>query len=54
MSLALELDTPRLTLRTMEMGDLDEFLEIFTDPLVMASFGGVIFNRVEQTFMDTV
>jgi ribosomal-protein-alanine N-acetyltransferase len=44
----LRLDTPRLSLRLMRSSDLDDLLEIFGDPKVMASFGGAIFDRVQM------
>ncbi len=42
------LETKRLHLRLMLATDLDAIHLIFTDPNVMASFGGELFNR-EQT-----
>jgi len=39
------IETKRLILRKMIMDDLDDLLLIFTDPKVMASFGGVLFDR---------
>ena len=42
------IETARLLLRPMEADDAADFLSIFTDPLVMASFGGARFTR-EQT-----
>jgi len=40
-----QLETPRLTLRLMKSSDLDDLLNIFGDPKVMASFGVPPFNR---------
>jgi ribosomal-protein-alanine N-acetyltransferase len=39
------IQTERLILRKMTMDDLDELLRIFSDPKVMASFGGILFDR---------
>ena len=39
------LETVRLKLREMTIDDIDPFLTIFSDPKVMKSFGGIIFNR---------
>jgi RimJ/RimL family protein N-acetyltransferase len=39
--------TPRLLLRPMQASDFDALLEIFTDPRVMASFGGEIFTPAQ-------
>lgn len=39
------LEMPRLILRPMRENDLDALLRIFTDPNVMASFGGQLFTR---------
>lgn len=39
------IETKRLILRKMTIDDLDDLLLIFTDPKVMASFGGVLFDR---------
>ena len=39
------LETGRLILRKMTMEDLDDLLHIFSDPKVMRSFGGVLFDR---------
>ena len=44
----MEIETDRLVLRTMHMGDTEALLSIFSDPLVMASFGGVLFDRVRM------
>jgi [ribosomal protein S5]-alanine N-acetyltransferase len=43
------IETPRLILRKMVMDDIDGLLAIFTDPAVMASFGGIIFTREQMT-----
>ena len=40
------IETDRLILRTMMPEDVDDLLIIFSDPLVMASFGGQLFDRV--------
>lgn len=42
------LETKRLILRPMLATDLDDLLLIFTDPNVMASFGGELFNRAQM------
>jgi RimJ/RimL family protein N-acetyltransferase len=42
------IETARLLLRPMRATDLDELLQIFTDPKVMASFGGILFERPEM------
>jgi len=39
------IETRRLILRRMTMADLDGLLRIFSDPKVMESFGGVLFDR---------
>ncbi len=39
------IETDRLVLRSMQPSDLDALLLIFTDPRVMASFGGELFSR---------
>jgi len=44
----LQIETPRLRLRLMQPSDLDGLLKIFGDPLVMASFNGAPFNRVQM------
>jgi RimJ/RimL family protein N-acetyltransferase len=44
----LKLETSRLTLRLMQPSDLDDLLEIFGDPKVMASFGGATFSREQM------
>jgi ribosomal-protein-alanine N-acetyltransferase len=41
-------ESERLLLRKMTEDDLDDFLLIFTDPKVMASFGGVLFDRAQM------
>lgn len=45
---ALRLETSRLYLRLMQASDLDDLLKIFGDHKVMASFGGVAFNREQM------
>lgn len=42
------IETPRLILRAMQPTDLDDLLRIFTDPKVMASFGGELFTREQM------
>ena len=42
------IETARLVLRPMRATDLDELLQIFADPKVMASFGGILFGRAEM------
>ncbi len=42
------LETERLILRPMLATDIDALLLIFTDPKVMASFGGELFNREQM------
>lgn len=42
------LETPRLLLRPMRERDIDELMLIFTDPNVMASFGGHLFTREQM------
>jgi ribosomal-protein-alanine N-acetyltransferase len=42
------LETRRLILRKMTMEDLDHLLRIFSDPKVMQSFGGVLFDPVRM------
>lgn len=44
----LHIDTPRLYLRMMKESDLDDLLEIFGDPKVMASFDTAPFNREQM------
>ncbi len=39
------IETARLLLRPMQAEDVDDLLAIFADPKVMASFGGVLFDR---------
>lgn len=43
-----QLETKRLILRPMLTTDLDDLLLIFTDPKVMASFGGELFTREQM------
>ena len=43
-----QIETPRLILRAMQQADFDELLGIFTDPKVMASFGGELFSREQM------
>jgi RimJ/RimL family protein N-acetyltransferase len=51
--LHLRLETARLLLRPMVADDLDALLLIFTDPRVMASFGGELFIREQmQGWLD--
>lgn len=40
------IETDRLILRKMRTEDVDDLLMIFSDPAVMASFGGRLFDRV--------
>jgi ribosomal-protein-alanine N-acetyltransferase len=42
------IETQRLTLRPMTAADTDALLLIFTNPLVMASFGGQLFDRAQM------
>lgn len=42
------LESPRLQLRPMRADDVDALLEIFTDPKVMASFGGDLFTPAQM------
>ena len=42
------LETRRLILRKMTMEDLDDLLRIFSDPRVMQSFGGALFDRARM------
>lgn len=44
----LRIETPRLVLRSMRPSDIDALLIIFTDPRVMASFGGDLFTREQM------
>jgi RimJ/RimL family protein N-acetyltransferase len=47
------LATKRLLLRPMQADDFDALLEIFTDPQVMASFGGELFTPAQmQGWLD--
>ena len=46
----INLDTPRLHLRMMELSDLDDLLTIFGDPKVMASFNTTPFTRQQMEF----
>src|SRR5688500_2160280 len=43
------LETDRLILRPMTAADVDALLPIFTDPRVMAAFGGGLFDRAQMT-----
>lgn len=42
------IETTRLILRKMTMEDLGDLLRIFSDPSVMQSFGGVLFDRAKM------
>ena len=42
------LETERLLLRPMTIDDVDALLTIFADPVVMMSFGGVLFDREQM------
>jgi RimJ/RimL family protein N-acetyltransferase len=42
------IETQRLVLRSMRPSDIDALLLIFTDPKVMASFGGELFTREQM------
>ena len=42
------IESERLLLRTMVWEDVDPFLEIFSDPKVMESFGGRLFDRSQM------
>jgi ribosomal-protein-alanine N-acetyltransferase len=42
------LETERLLLRPMQATDIDSLFLIFTDPRVMASFGGELFSRAQM------
>ncbi len=42
------IETPRLLLRPMRPEDVDDLLTIFSDPKVMASFGGILFDRAQM------
>ena len=44
------LETERLLLRPMRAEDVDALLPIFSDPKVMASFGGVLFDRGQMAW----
>jgi RimJ/RimL family protein N-acetyltransferase len=44
----LVLATTRLILRPMPETDINALCLIFTDPKVMASFGGELFNRAQM------
>lgn len=44
----LHLETPRLNLRLMKLSDLDDLLNIFGDPKVMASFNTDPFERKQM------
>lgn len=44
------LETERLLLRPMQTDDVDALLPIFSDPRVMASFGGVLFDRAQMAW----
>lgn len=43
----MTIETERLLLRTMTAEDTDDFLRLFSDPLVMASFGDRLFDRAQ-------
>src|SRR5688500_14443686 len=42
------IETDRLLLRPMRAEDADDLLRIFADPKVMASFGGILFDRPQM------
>jgi ribosomal-protein-alanine N-acetyltransferase len=42
------LQSERLTLRTMTIDDAEPLMAVFTDPMVMASFGGGSFDREQM------
>jgi ribosomal-protein-alanine N-acetyltransferase len=42
------IETERLLLRSMTGEDTDELLRVFSDPRVMASFGGQLFDRPQM------
>ncbi len=42
------IETRRLLLRPMRPEDVDDLLPIFADPKVMASFGGILFDRAQM------
>lgn len=44
-----QLETPRLRLRPMRESDLDDLLQIFGDPRVMASFESAPFDRAQMS-----
>ena len=44
----LQLETKRLLLRPMRTTDIDALHHIFSDPKVMASFGGELFSREQM------
>jgi RimJ/RimL family protein N-acetyltransferase len=47
------IETARLQLRPMRGDDFDALLQIFTDPKVMASFGGELFTPAQmQSWLD--
>jgi len=49
----LNLETPRLRLRLMQSSDIDELINIFGDPKVMASFNTDPFERTQmQQWID--
>lgn len=43
------IESERLLLRPMGAADVDDLLRIFSDPKVMASFGGILFDRPQMT-----
>lgn len=46
----LQIETPRLLLRLMDESDLEDLLEIFGDPRVMAAFDEQPFTRQQMTY----
>lgn len=42
------IETARVLLRPMRPEDVDDLLIVFTDPKVMASFGGILFDRPQM------
>jgi RimJ/RimL family protein N-acetyltransferase len=46
----LLIETPRLTMRLMELSDLDDLLKIFGDAKVMASFDTEPFNNKQMEY----
>ena len=42
------LQSERLLLRAMTVDDVDPLMTVFTDPIVMAAFGGVLFDREQM------